>query len=306
LTKPIQMLDVWKNVNWNGRTFGYDLLMINDRQRNQFYQDALGDIQGAVVLDIGAGTGLLSVMAVMAGARKVYAFERDPNNFLALTQLIADSHLTDKIEIIFEDILEVDRESWSHEPIDVIITETFANDCFLENFGFLCDHVEKHFNLSRQCRWIPEKINLDIAMVDVPLSTEFDPGVAVPQIYSETVGHAIQIYRDSLYQKYSTRNLSVAQIPDSLLGQLTRIYSFSCDGSMISQLSKSHVVEIDHSRHTNPYLKVEWSLESQGHLLAINQSVSWRSIAYKVDKNRSDNFYLRFNPHSHALLISQI
>lgn len=300
------MLDIWKNINWNGRTFGYDLLMINDHQRNQFYHKALGNIQDAVVLDIGAGTGLLSVMAAMAGARKVYAFERDPTNFLALSQLIVDSKLTDKIEIIFEDILEVDRESWSHESIDVIITETFANDCFLENFGFLCDHVEKHFNLSNQCRWIPEKINLDVAMVDVPMRMEFDPGVPVPQLYREKIGHVIQIYRDSLYQKNSTCNLSVAQIPDLLPDQLTRIDSFSCDGSMLSQLSKSYVVKINHSNYDNPYLKVEWSLGSQGHLLAINQSVSWRSIAYKINKYQGDNFYLRFNPHSHALLISQI
>ena len=300
------MFDVWKNIDWNGG-IGFDLQMINDHQRNQFYHKSLGkDIQGAVVLDIGAGTGLLSVMAVMAGAKKVYAFERDPNNFFALTQLIADSKLTDKIEIIFEDILEVNRENWQHDPIDVIMSETFGSDCFLQNFGFLCSHVEKHFNLGSEYRWIPEKINLDVAMIDVPINMQFDPGVPLPQIYSAKVGQALQIYRDTLYQKYSTRNLPVAQIPNLLPERLKRIDSFSCNESILSQLGKSYVLEMDHTCYANPYLKVEWSLESQGYLLAINQSVSWRSIAYKVDKCGGNNFYVRFNPHSHALLISQM
>ena len=70
-----------KDINWDGQSFGYSLLMINDQERNQFYRDALGDVTDRVVLDIGSGTGLLSVIAVQQGAKKVYAFEYNRRNY---------------------------------------------------------------------------------------------------------------------------------------------------------------------------------------------------------------------------------
>jgi len=50
--------------------------MLNDANRNKFYSDAMeGHVQGRCVVDIGAGSGLLSLMAAKHGASKVLAIE---------------------------------------------------------------------------------------------------------------------------------------------------------------------------------------------------------------------------------------
>ena len=57
----------------------HQLMMLRDVQRMQAYRMAiLGHpevFRGKVVLDVGCGTGVLSVWAAQAGARKVHAVE---------------------------------------------------------------------------------------------------------------------------------------------------------------------------------------------------------------------------------------
>ena len=297
-----------KNINWNGRTFGFDLLMINDQDRNQFYQSALGDVTGKTVLDIGAGTGLLSVLAVQQGAKKVYSFERDTGNYAIAKEFIQQSGLSDRIELVCADLLNVDCISWPHDVIDVTITETFANDCFIENFAFLVEHVEKHFNLSDQHCWIPERIDLNLDLVDVNHCTEFNPGVALPEEYCAQIENAIRIYRDHLYHKFEHNiNVPVAQIPPTSLDQLTLVDNFLVDHSLKGLLEQAtYFINFDHLATKNPYIKVEWVLYSGTTQIKINQASSWRNIAFKVDKNKSNKFYFRFNPLTHALICSQL
>lgn len=296
-----------KNINWNGATFGFDLLMINDHQRNRFYRDALGDCQDKIVLDIGSGTGILSVMAVQAGAQHVYSFERDPQNFLSVQGFIRDAGLQDKITVICSDILEVDKHSWPHQSIDIIITETFANDCFIENFAFLVEHVEQGFNLSPDHRWIPDHIELHVGLVDVEPEPEFDPGVPLPEQYAKQIHDAIKIYRDHLYHTHDQINLPVAQIPRLSSQDMALLEKFTVNRNLRHQLSvtKFHL-ELDHTVYNHPYLKVDWCVRSDHHQLWLNRAGSWRSIAFKIDTAPDRKvFYLRFNPLTNALIASQ-
>lgn len=305
-------MNTLKDINWDGHTFGYSLLMINDVDRNQFYQKALGNVQGKVVLDIGSGTGLLSVLAVMQGARKVYSFERNVGNYTIAKQFISQSGMEDRIELICSDILEVDQTVWPHEPIDVIVTETFANDCFIENFPFLVEHVEKHFNLAENHQWIPEKIDLNLDLIDIVQKDEFLPGVELPNQYQAQIQEAIQIYRDHFYHKHSYDqkeqpiNMPVAQIPPTDLDRLTLVDTYHVDGNLRSTLSNCRYnLNFDHTQVKNPYIKVDWVLHYKEQNIKMNQVVSWRNIAFKINPDLGSAFYFRFNPFTYSLIGSQ-
>ena len=50
--------------------------MIADRVRTDAYRQAIeSSVKGLVVIDVGAGTGILSIFAAEAGAKHVYAIE---------------------------------------------------------------------------------------------------------------------------------------------------------------------------------------------------------------------------------------
>src|SRR5205809_5074473 len=75
--------------------------MIADERRMLAYSTALRRAVGAdsIVLDIGAGTGILSLLACQYGARKVYAVE--PSSAIAIAEEAARANgFADRMECI--------------------------------------------------------------------------------------------------------------------------------------------------------------------------------------------------------------
>jgi len=83
-------------------------LMLSDEIRTGTYRKALSSTvkPGDVVLDVGAGTGIMAMLAAQAGARKVYAVEKASIAELA-RRLIEQNGLEDKIELIHSEIESV-------------------------------------------------------------------------------------------------------------------------------------------------------------------------------------------------------
>lgn len=98
--------------------------MINDLPRNQFYQSALQRVvdEKSVVLEIGAGTGLLSMMAAQAGAKRVIAIEANPDIAQLARQIIAMNGLSHKIHVINEMSTHVNASDLPEVP-NVLVSE---------------------------------------------------------------------------------------------------------------------------------------------------------------------------------------
>ena len=94
--------------------------MICDRVRTEGFRRAIDAVvrPGDVVLDVGAGSGILSMFAARAGAARVYAVERTTVAVLA-QELAAANGLGEIIEVIHGDVLDVELP----EPVDVIVSE---------------------------------------------------------------------------------------------------------------------------------------------------------------------------------------
>jgi len=105
------------------------LWMLADETRASAYEKAIGLAvrEGDVVADVGAGTGLLSMMACRAGASRVYAIEETSVAVLA-RRIIDDNGMSDRIVL-----LEGNSRTLSlPEPADVVVSETIGSFVFSE------------------------------------------------------------------------------------------------------------------------------------------------------------------------------
>lgn len=79
---------------------GINLPMINDVIRNQFYDRLLSRyVRKQHCVDIGFGTGLLSLLAIKHGAESITAYEKDPQRFELGRYVIEKLGLEDRISI---------------------------------------------------------------------------------------------------------------------------------------------------------------------------------------------------------------
>lgn len=111
--------------------------MMQDYIRTSTYQRVIhsniSDFAGKIVLDVGAGSGILSFFAAEAGAKKVYAVEAS-NMAEHAQRLIKSNNLEDVITVIAGKIEEIELP----QKVDIIISEPMGymlyNERMLETF----------------------------------------------------------------------------------------------------------------------------------------------------------------------------
>lgn len=179
-----------------GNTIGIDFIsddgvfmpMLNDNGRNKFYKQALDlSAKDKIVCDIGAGTGLLSVLALQAGAKHVIAVERNADRFEYLNQTLQKLGLENRIETRHIDFLDSDIQA------DVYVSETINTQIFGEDILRLSNHV-----IDRGGQFIPSGFRIwaevyqdhPVFVLDLSRneSYEFDPGIDISSDFINKVG----------------------------------------------------------------------------------------------------------------------
>jgi predicted RNA methylase len=151
--------------------------LLLDKARCDAYREAIHRTvkPGDVVVDLGAGTGLLSFFALQAGARHVYAIEMS-DIADAAAELIAANGFQDRITLIRKN----SRKVRLPERGDVLVTETLSAFCFdTENIIEFAADARERF-LKPEARIIPESADTFL----MPFSSDaFGAGRLPPRYY---------------------------------------------------------------------------------------------------------------------------
>lgn len=134
-------------------------LMLRDRVRCEAFSKALAETitPDCAVLDIGAGTGILSLFAVQAGARIVYAVERTDTAKLA-RRIVLENGFENKIKIFQNDMENVELP----EKVDVIVSEWLGGYGIDENLLPIVIHARDRW-LKSGGKMLPSKVTSWIA-----------------------------------------------------------------------------------------------------------------------------------------------
>eukprot|EP00834_Sanchytrium_tribonematis_P003772 NODE_158_length_15065_cov_0.349125.p5 type:complete len:393 gc:universal NODE_158_length_15065_cov_0.349125:7030-8208(+) len=126
--------------------------MLSDHIRTSTYHNAIlsnkAVFQDAIVMDLGAGSGILSYFAVQAGAKMVYAVEASPSHHKIQAMLDCkdkNEYLQNKITIIPCKI--EDAQKYNIPQVDVLISEPIGvlifHERMIESYLFARDHYLK-------------------------------------------------------------------------------------------------------------------------------------------------------------------
>jgi predicted RNA methylase len=143
----------------------WHILMLNNQVRNVAFYRAIADTvqPGDLVLDIGTGTGLLSMMAAKMGAGHVYTCEVNPVLYQKALEIIHLNGFSDRITVFNK--LSFDLTSQDIPACDVLVTETIADDVFGENILKVVSDAQKRF-LKPQAKIIPQIARVYLALVE--------------------------------------------------------------------------------------------------------------------------------------------
>uniref|UniRef100_H0YWL4 Protein arginine N-methyltransferase 9 n=1 Tax=Taeniopygia guttata TaxID=59729 RepID=H0YWL4_TAEGU len=141
----------------------WHFIMLNDAKRNLTYLRA---IENAVrsgsksVLDIGTGTGILSMFAKKAGACFVYACELSKTMYELARDVVAANNMEREIKLLHLKSLDIEIPKHMPERVSLVVTETVDAGLFGEGIVESLIHAWEHLLLP------PKPKNQDISAGD--------------------------------------------------------------------------------------------------------------------------------------------
>lgn len=141
----------------------WHFIMLNDAKRNLTYLKA---IENAVcsgcksVLDIGTGTGILSMFAKKAGASSVFACELSKTMYELACDVVAANNMDSDIKLLHLKSLDIEIPKHIPERVSLVVTETVDAGLFGEGIVESLIHAWEHLLLQ------PKPKNQDVNTKD--------------------------------------------------------------------------------------------------------------------------------------------
>jgi len=170
---------------------GLHAMLLDDARRTRAFSRALQEVvrPGDVVADLGAGTGILSLLALRAGAARVYAVEKSPVASLARA-LARENGVADRLTVIRGRAKDVRLP----ERVDVVVTEMLGMFVFDEGLLELASDARRRF-LRKDGRIIPSHVRVMAAPAAAPPGRRWSYGVRLE------AARAFSIHTPTVYKR---------------------------------------------------------------------------------------------------------
>ena len=152
------MSEIWSNTD-------FPYMCLKDEARTLAFRDAIQAVvrPGDVVVDVGAGTGILSFFAAEAGAAQVLAVEIDPVSAAALRRSIAlNPGIADRVRVVEGDAAVVDLP----RAVDVVVAEIIETGLLDEQQVPVLNALRRRGVITRATRVVPARYETTLELVD--------------------------------------------------------------------------------------------------------------------------------------------
>ncbi|OQY03693.1 MAG: hypothetical protein B6I20_04475 [Bacteroidetes bacterium 4572_117] len=133
-----------------------------DTDRTRLWKEAIEDTvkKGDIVVDAGAGTGILGTFAALDGAKQIYSIELHKRFCKLIENMAKKNNVSNKIKVLHADASKVEIP----EKIDVLVCELLCTGQFFEPEIQVVNHLRQYFKASTKI--IPNKIESYIQLLD--------------------------------------------------------------------------------------------------------------------------------------------
>lgn len=172
--------------------------MLHDTERNQKYYQGLkkaieqfhSEGKKANVLDIGTGTGLLSMMAVQLGADSVTACEAFRPVADCAEEIMKDNNVREKIKLIKKistNIVVGNNDGCDMESrANILVTEVFDTDLIGEGAISTFQHATE-FLLTSDCIVVPHSATIFCQVIESPLVNNWNKPKLLANLDGEVI-----------------------------------------------------------------------------------------------------------------------
>ena len=179
---------------------GWHFPMMNDEVRNNAYSDALklAVRDGDFVLDIGTGSGLLSLMASASGAEMVIACETSETIADAASEIIKANEYAKKISVINKKSTDLIIGVDLPQQADLVISEVLSSELVGEGVRATVLDANRRL-LKKGGRTIPQSGKIKIALIEN--SPEIFNNTSVASVH----GFDLSVFNSLSQKKYSAK-----------------------------------------------------------------------------------------------------
>ncbi|PZC75315.1 hypothetical protein B5X24_HaOG206454 [Helicoverpa armigera] len=176
--------------------FGIHYDMLSDKVRTETYRDAILNnketLKGKVVLDLGCGTGILSMFCATAGAKTVYALDQSEIIYHAM-DIVRENNLQDVIKLVKGRL----EDTKLTEKVDIIVSEWMGYfllfEGMLDSVIYARDHYLKPGGLL-----LPNRCNISLVA-----NGDVDTHKKLIEYWSDVYGYKMNCMKSEVVREAS-------------------------------------------------------------------------------------------------------